>query len=375
MNTSNHILSQYDISINGFLPDTCPLTSLPDYYAQWDELADNLPKLNSDHSIRKLVKELPVLSTEYLTNHVQVQRAYSILCLIAHSYVWCNQNDPISSLPSSIAVPWMQISSKLGINCILTHAAVDLYNWKLIDPSKGIHLDNMRCIHTMTGTFDEEWFYLVMTHVEYVGGSIISDIMKIYCNPTDWTAMVYSLTSIKNNLIEISRITKRMDEKCDPSVFYNILRPYLRGWDAMIYKGVDDTPKQYPGGSAAQSSLFSTIDAAFGVVHSDTYFEKIKQCMPKKHRDFVQFVKDNINIDHYIITCDEPEIHSQLKSLYDMCITELAVFRKVHFGLVTRYILRMMPKTIDDEGVKGTGGTELNNFLKTSIAETERKKT
>jgi hypothetical protein len=80
---------------------------------------------------------------------------------------------------------------------------------------------------------------------------------------------------------DINSILQRMDENCDPYVFYNRVRPYLAGSknmaDSSLPKGLlYDTgrgnPKyhQYGGGSNAQSSLLQFFDIVLGVKHRPT---------------------------------------------------------------------------------------------------------
>ena len=83
-------LEDYSISYNnGFLPDKLPLRRLPDrYYEAWEDVIDNLQALILTKRIRGAVKTLPVLSHTRLRSEAELQRAYSILGFIAHSYIW-----------------------------------------------------------------------------------------------------------------------------------------------------------------------------------------------------------------------------------------------------------------------------------------------
>ena len=59
------------------------------------------------------------------------------------------------------------------------------------------------------------------------------------------------------------RSFKRMKEGCNPSIFYNYIRPFLAGSkgnpsmpDGVIYDGVfDNKPQMFSGGSAAQKEI------------------------------------------------------------------------------------------------------------------------
>lgn len=385
-NSINTTLLKFDISYhNGFLPASPPLKELPDYYAPWDYLVYNLPTLNNKKRLRSFVDTMPLLEVDSSKLHslALVQRAYSILCLIAHSYIWSEElntlkfQDSIPILPKQIAVPWWHVSKMLEINCVLTHASVDLYNWELIVNNKEISVDNMRCLHTMTGTRDEEWFFLIMTDIEKKGANILRKLMSIQenmQNDNDAGIMI-NLKDIKKGITQIARVTGRMKENCNPDTFYNVLRPYLGGWksnnalpNGLIYEGVSDTPIKLYGGSAAESTLISVIDVAFQVEHKSPYFTEIRNYMPGKHREFIEYVKENIRIKDYI------ENKPVLKLMYDECIREIGKFRQVHYGLVSNYILKMIKpvEVVEDDKKEavGTGGTILKEFLNDAIDET-----
>jgi indoleamine 2,3-dioxygenase len=370
--------SEYDIGANGFLPTSEPIRILPQRYEQWNYIMANLPELNSNGQIRQIIDEMDVLSVDELSDS-EIKCAYVYLSLMTNSYVWCIINEDKSKfiLPKSVAIPIHQVCNKIGIRPILTHAAVDLYNWKLIDPNGKITVDNIRSIYTMTGTIDEEWFYLIMTHIERIGGSIIKSLLNIITDQNT-NSVTINLESISKSIAKITRVMNRITEKCDPDIFYKIIRPYLSGWqnnclipNGLIYQGIDSDPKMYSGGSAAQSSLISIIDVALGIEHSDNYFEQIKNYMPEKHKNFINYVKTNTNIKEVALA------NSTSREAYDLCIVNLMSFRKCHYAIVNTYILKYMNNNTDankSEPVKGTGGTDLKSFLTKAMSETIKLK-
>lgn len=84
------ILEDYGISPQyGFLPSEYPIQRLPDpYYNKWENIITNLQALIQSKRIREVVDKLPVLSTANLVLDPEWHRAYSILCFMAHSYIW-----------------------------------------------------------------------------------------------------------------------------------------------------------------------------------------------------------------------------------------------------------------------------------------------
>jgi len=83
-------LSEYDVSpLNGFLPTESPCDNLSDlYYAPWESVVHKLQPLMLAKRFRSLIDNLPVLYTDYLADEAEWRRAYSILGLFVHSYIW-----------------------------------------------------------------------------------------------------------------------------------------------------------------------------------------------------------------------------------------------------------------------------------------------
>lgn len=385
----------------------------------WENVMDNLPELNKTGRIRQVIGDLPMFDAEILKSGTpeQLMRSYTILTLLTNSYVWqgtSDTNPPKDSICPKLAMPLCAISEKLGITPILTHAAVDLYNWEYIEPAKGFDLDNLKSTSLVTGEDSESWFYLIMVAIERVGGNIIKNLLLAmqHIENKGNKALGECLVNIRDDMKQCCDIISRMRERCKPEIFWNVLRPYLAGWknndalpNGMKYEGVDQEYRQFFGGSAAQSSLFAVVDGAFGIEHKSEYFAEIQNYMPGKHRDFIAYVQQNIFIRDYI---DGVGI-AELEQIYTEVVRMIVVFRTKHRTLVKEYILNMINSNTkqddarsngkdededaedsedvgdaedagntkeesDGEEQKGTGGTSLKSFLEESITETRAAK-
>ncbi|KAG0301331.1 hypothetical protein BGZ97_002827, partial [Linnemannia gamsii] len=84
------VLEDYDISpVTGFAPDGQPLPRLPQSYFQpWEETMDQLNHLIDSRQLRSKVDQWPVLDVTQLTTLRERQRAYVVLSIVAHSYIW-----------------------------------------------------------------------------------------------------------------------------------------------------------------------------------------------------------------------------------------------------------------------------------------------
>ncbi|CAO3625982.1 unnamed protein product [Cunninghamella blakesleeana] len=296
-------LEDYDISpITGFLPAEPPLRRLPDpYFEPWENMMEDFNGLLLAGKLREKVHKMPLLNHKRLNNVQEYRRAFLILCMISHSYVWGKHEEASETLPANLAVPWSGIADYLGLCPVVCHAAVVLWNYRLLDRDGPLDLSNLAALATYSGSLDEAWFYLITTAIESAGAKCPASILSCieHIQNGDYEGIQQELSTIQEALKEINVVLHRMFEKCDPYVFYWKIRPYLAGWENMaeaglplgvIYEGVDSfwsaetdeyadishltegerllrQYRRYAGGSAAQSSLIACFDVAFGVEH------------------------------------------------------------------------------------------------------------
>ncbi|TQS33751.1 hypothetical protein Golomagni_05893, partial [Golovinomyces magnicellulatus] len=363
------ILGDYGLSEkNGFLPDTLPLSRLPDpYYNKWEAIVANLQALILSKRLRGVVDRLPVLSTIGLEHESEWQRAYSILCFISHGYIW-GGDSPSDRLPPPISVPLLAISRHLELPPVATYAAVCLWNFKPLFLDEHIdNLENLSTLQTFTGSIDESWFYLVSVAIEARGAPILSLMLRAMeaarCEDSDTVTLC--LQGFAERMTDLTVILQRMHESCEPTVFYNRIRPFLAGSKNMaeaglphgvIYdEGTDDCIyHQYSGGSNAQSSLIQFFDIALGIEHRPTgekasseygegklslknnFIGEMRNYMPGRHAEFLEDVSRVSNIRKYVQTHTED---SQLCLAYDACLAMLSAFRDKHIAIVTRYVI------------------------------------
>lgn len=403
---------------SGFLPSKFPLTCLPDAYFQpWESLVNNLPSLILTKRIRTLVDKLPQLSAARLSSDEEYRRAYLVLGFLAHAYIW-GVNEPTNKLPQQIAQPLIETAEYLGLPPLATYAGLILWNFKEIIPSgtgpEHFDLDNLTTINTFTGSIDESWFYLVSVYFEYKGSFAIKTGMEVLKNiaDKDIPTLINNLQSLAESIDALGSVLMRMEEMCDPHVFYFRIRPYLAGWKGMADVGLDKNgviygnepkPRSYAGGSNAQSSLIQFLDVLLSVKHHSTgerpaphepskgdapknaFMNEMKEYMPGKHRDFLNKLEEVSNVREFVL--QNQQSHPELVLSYDACLAMLKAFRDKHIQIVTRYVvlqakhankmgssstLRSGLAKLKKKGVeeKGTGGTSLLPFLKQCRDET-----
>ncbi|RDW60083.1 putative indoleamine 2,3-dioxygenase family protein [Coleophoma crateriformis] len=411
-------LEDFDVSVkNGFLPSQPPLQQLADpYYGAWEDIVGNLPVLIRTQTIRAAVDELPLLSTSKLQSEREWQRAYLLLSLLAHAYIWGGKT-PSERLPAAVSVPFLIVADRFDLPTTATYAGLNLWNWKTTSPTGSLDLDHLETLHTFTGTQDESWFFLVSVAMEAKGGEVIPVMLKAMdAVRTDSPQVVAeSLHKFAKVIGEISVLLERMYEKCAPQVFYHQIRPFLAGSKNMAVAGLPNGVfyeegdgkgewRQYSGGSNAQSSLIQLFDLILGVEHSPTrntkvaavgpkakhgFLTEMRRYMPGGHNKFLAHMESIVNIRPYVLNHPAPEV----TEAYNHAVNELSAFRDVHIQIVTRYVLnparqKRQPEEMTTsagaglnlavassnsdgkKGLQGTGGTELLPFLKQGRDET-----
>ncbi|PHH59845.1 hypothetical protein CDD81_2452 [Ophiocordyceps australis] len=429
------VLEDYGLSPTlGFLPETLPLTHLPDpYYYKWEAIAANLQAQILTRRLRGVVDALPVLSTVGLEHEAEWRRAYSLLCFIAHAYIW-GGDSPAERLPPSISVPLLEISERLEVPPVATYAGLCLWNFKPLFLDEFLDSpENLATLNTFTGSIDESWFYIISVAIECRGAPILPLVLTAMgaARAGDTETVIGCLRAFAERLTDLTIILQRMHESCDPIIFYHRIRPFLAGSknmaEAGLPKGVfydtgnpDIKPtksgsyRQYSGGSNAQSSLIQFFDIALGIRHRPTgqtrdstssptteshdssdrkhnFIQEMRKYMPGPHARFLEDVTRVANIREFVQSHRD---NHELCLAYDACLAMLSAFRDKHIAIVARYIItpsrearaRSRSRTPEPTSRKllnlatassknasqhtGTGGTALMPFLKQARDET-----
>ncbi|KAI3654123.1 hypothetical protein MP228_000842 [Amoeboaphelidium protococcarum] len=404
-------LKDYGISeVTGFMPEKEPLRRLPGAFEAWEEIVDDIGPLLIALKLRHRVEVLPQLDVTPLMDDEQcLQRAFLVLCLICHAYVWGSKGQEVASvLPVNVARPWILISEKLGLRPISCHSALVYYNFKKLDHGKELTLDNLATLHTISGGFDESWFYLVTMAIEGAGAKalphITSVLQQISSDQVDYAQVSRSLLVVASTIQEMSVLLMRMAEQCDPYIFYHRVRIYFNGWsnskslpngvrydgdtgeiEAMFKReGIEEVPfsptsgKTYPGGSAAQSALIHALDIFLGVEHYPTkgsgnnsnFLLDMRLHMSAKYRAYLRALEQAPSLKQFVHNMSSAGSMAQNTDVqqcinaYNQCVLNMKTFRDKHIQIVTRYVIiqaqraaqtGQIPSAASKEGYGGLG--------------------
>lgn len=371
------VLARFDVHPRyGFLPATDPTTRLPDAFAPWEALADDLDRQLISGTLRCTVRGLPQLDPAPLTAPGDIARAMLLLSYFGHAYVWGGR-EPVDRLPANIAVPWHAVAERLGRPPVLSYASQALSNWHRFDREGPVALGNIALLEHFLGGADEDWFVLVHIDIEGRAGPAMQAIVEgqeaVTCD--DGEALERCLGTIANVLAQMLKSLSRIREQCDPYIFYTRVRPFIFAWkdnpalpQGLWYDGVaayGDRPQMFRGSSGAQSSIVPSIHAALGISYASDPLQQhmmdLRGYMPPRHRAFITHVERGPSIRAYVQRHDRT---SPLVSAYHACLEGLYNFQAKHLEYAALFIHAQSPHGAVNSVETGTGSTPFMRYLK-----------
>lgn len=359
---------------HGFLihPDPLPDLALIDsgldsgIVEHLETIADELPDLIADGLVHEVLDDLPIYDFVRVTIPHVIERLHLLYTYFGNAYVHMGAS-PVQRIPTGVAVPTVQLSRIVNRPPMLSYAGMVLNNWKRIDPTQSITLENIELLQTFTHLYDEQWFFMVHIAIEARAGHLLDALRRSLhaVDHDDASTVLDCLRDVRHGLIDIGKIFHRMPEHCDPDLYYQQVRQPLFGLNKVVFEGVaefNNQPQTYMGGSGAQSTIVPAVLATLGVHHQQSelthYLSAIRSYMPAQHQQFV----DEQTTDRLRDYCKN---HLHLQDAYNHCLRQVMTFRRAHFYYARTFIFE---KAVDPVG---TGGTAFMGFLNKLIEETE----
>lgn len=344
--------------------------------AKVEALAAELPDLLQSRTLRKTLENLAIVDLSPLNLETLdcclAERLMQIYSYFASAYVYAIPDEPARCIPAGVAVPLVQLGHRVERPPILSYSNYVLNNWQKIDPNGGIRVDNLRLIQPFLGNGDEAWFVLIHVDIEARAADALQQLQAAAraVKHNDAAALETALTSMHESVSEMIVTFRRMPEGCDSDVYYFAVRPYIFGFNDIIYQGVaeyGETPQLFRGQTGAQSSIVPALVAGLGLKHEQTgltdHLNVMKAYMPKPHREFVAQMAHAGIRDFVLDSAD----NSALVEAYNECLRKVTEFRSQHYHFATEYIARKVSSPL------GTGGTVFMDWLKQLITETEQQ--
>ena len=367
---------------SGFLMSPDPLVDLStvetplanEITGQLQDLADRLLELIQTRQIRPELVALPVHDLTPLGEVAEFrihERAFQIYAHLANAYVWSEVDNPSDHLPAGVAVPLVLLSKLVQRPPIVSYAGTALSNFRRLDPAGGFVVDNLVCVQKLVDIPDESWFHLTHVEIEAHAGTAIQACLTAVeaAKRDDLAGVRASLAGIPPTLDRMVATFKRITYGCSPDVYYHTLRPYLFGFDDIVYEGVQEyggKPQTFVGETGAQSTVIPALQRFLGLSHErgglTEHLQIMKGCMPKPHRDLIASI-DQSAIRDFV----HQQQHSELKDIYNACLEGLVTFRSLHLHMAQAYVAQKV------EDPRGTGGTDFMHWLKQLRDETAQQ--
>ena len=332
---------------------------------QLQDVAEQIPQLISTHQLRKTVVALPVFDMDPLKaveDFRIVERLFQIYAHFANGFIWCENDDPMTYLPASVAIPFVQLGKLVERPPIVPYATTALANFQRLDSNGKIEVDNLRVVQKMIDIPDESWFHLIHVEIEaHAATAIHHSLLATEAIHNEALSALEESLGIITETFDIMMATfKRMPEKCSPDIYFHTLRPYLFGFNNIIYEGVaefEGKPQTFHGETGAQSSVIPALKAFLGLEHAHggltDYLEIMKRYMPKPHREFLANI-DQTLIRNFVIN----QKSKNLNAAYNGCLEKMVEFRSQHLHMANAYIASKV------KDPRGTGGTDFMRWLK-----------
>jgi indoleamine 2,3-dioxygenase len=300
---------------------------------------------------------------------------------LAQAYIWGTET-PAAYLPAAVAVPIVALADRLGQQPLLQYSGYVLDNWGLLDPGKGVSLDNIYMVQKFAAGTDEAWFVLVHVAIEARAGAALAlfgPLIEAAANG-DAAQVEGLLGQIVAIWAEINALFDRMPERCDPYIYFRRVRPYIHGWKdnpalgaGVVYQGVErfgDAPQAFRGQTGSQSSIVPSMDALLGVGHASdplrTFLDELHVYRPPGHRRFIDDVRSGSTVRAFVTRAGRRD----LTHAYNAAVQAVADFRARHLEYAASYINSQGRKSAGNDTEIGTGGTPFMKYLKKHRDET-----
>jgi len=379
-------LAAYGITAErGFLcPYDAPSVVLEGDLGGVRDLAQRLPEVLPTGTVRAVLDALTVISADRIAglDDVQARMAMVHYSFLVQAYVW-GAEPPASSLPPSLAIPMVALADRLGQQPLLQYSGYVLDNWGMLDPAKGVSLDNIYMLQKFASGTDEAWFVLVHVAIEARAGAALAlygPLIEAAANGDADQAQAL-LGRIVAIWAEINALFDRMPEQCDPYIYFRRVRPYIHGWKdnpalgaGVVYRGVErfgEAPQAFRGQTGSQSSIVPSMDALLGVGHASdplrTFLDELHIYRPPGHRRFIDDVRAASGVRGFVSGAG----HRGLTQAYNAAVQAVADFRSRHLEYAASYINMQGRKSAGNDTEIGTGGTPFMKYLKKHRDETK----
>jgi indoleamine 2,3-dioxygenase len=382
--------------VYGFLPQSLPLSVLPETYTGLQELLDKMPvQLDAEHfgylhypnKIVEAVDQLPnyidaVKAEEDVRVIQALFRGYSFLASaftlessFQHYRETGNYGKARNVLPPQVAQPFVAVSEKLDVYPWLDyHYAYSLGNFKKKDESLGLEWTNLAMCVRFSGQPDEVGFIMLHVDINQHSADLVGSVMKALeaVAHGETEKVEEALDWNMRTMVEMNNRRREM-WKASRWQHYNDFRVFIMGvkgneelfGDGVTYTGVWDEPKQFRGQTGAQDDIIPMEDIFSGVINYypknelTKYLLDLRTYRPKCIQQFFIDLEKEVEGIHQrgmLGYLQEQKSVVGLSRLLGI-LEQIYHFRNGHWQFVQKYIMANTPYA------KATGGTPITSWL------------
>lgn len=380
----------------GFLPRMDPIVTLPPEFEVFESILQRMPVktasgepgLLAQYKLGEIVdKELPDLTEavyKYRDNLPLQNAIYRDYSFLASAYLLepCHHRFIKGEsyglgrqvLPVQIAHPIAKCAEICGFKPFMEYAgSYALFNYRLVDPDKGMEYSNLRLIRAFENGLDptssEAGFVLV--HIDMVrnSGPLVAGTIKCLDAVSEQSLNAIErrikfnegMDCIVDALTKINRVMETMWNKSNP-MEYTSFRTFIFGItsqsmfpNGVVYEGLNNNkPMSFRGESGANDSMVPLMDNFLQVPMPNTPLTEIlrdfREYRPSNHKGFLLWVKERsleLGVKNYALdsnggasTNEEKDLVRESRSLWLQILNQVRDFRWRHWCFAREYILK-----------------------------------
>lgn len=305
----------------GFLSLENPRQALSPSHKMWDEVAAELPELFRTLNLRRRLESMPLLSaSEDVLPNGDLYRAAVIFSILAHAYHYVEPG-PYTAIPESIQKPWEEISRRLHRPAPhLSFIDMNLYNWRLIDPSGPISIENMQMLVPIVGNEDERRFQCAPTEIVARFTPLLESVVR-----AQEAVAQDDCAALKNELVQLTdafnELTFSSFMKVHPNAYNPLyVDPVVWGKTVAPLATPFQPVNAPPGPSGTAIPNITLMDIFFGRNQYTTSIghetDRARSWFPP-HWQALLNAAEEISVPDYVRRCAEPELVSLFQQAMD----------------------------------------------------------
>lgn len=381
LRTTSLLRRHYASPTFGFLaapPLVLGLSAIPnfqsdylEYFHALQEATDNLPALIREKRVAETVNSLPHFFDYYFFRYLTTRQQYwlmHMLGILTHAYFnetlgyltasEVQKDTSEKLLPAKLAKPLWFIAREVNTAPSFSYMLYSLYNYDIPDKTKELSLENIKLVHSFTGTRDEEWFVNIHQVIEKTVAPAIARLLRLASfieilelGKSAKDTVISETEDIAPTFEKTLAVFKRMREQCDPHTYFEGVRKFYIFPRNVVFEGVSVAPMSFYGETGGQTPFMHMVLALLGMYPAHIpYFPEMRQYMSGHHRGMVEYTLQHWNIRSFV------DLHSKrnlrMISAYNSLVQFVVEWRAEHLSLVRDYI-----KEYGD--THGTGSTPL----------------